>query len=148
MLNECLATKCDDLKIKAQDVIDDVSDRKHNYAKPQELVLEPEAFLAKRHTHLEEAVAFEKAALCMQECQLPVDITKRILAANVRELETNLSNCVSGCNSMSTDEKLFVKEIGECKITCFESNKLIAKEIEANLGATLPRYKSQLADLL
>ena len=46
-------------------VIDEVSDRKlKNYS----YILEPETFIQKKLTSIEEAVAFEKAAVCMEEC--------------------------------------------------------------------------------
>lgn len=83
ILGECLETRCNNLKEKATEVIDDVSDRKFN-KKSKELILDAEEFIRLKHTHIDEAVAFERAAICMQDCQLPLDAVKRILASNVR----------------------------------------------------------------
>ena len=47
-------------------------------------MLEPEQFIAKRMTTIEEAVAFEKAATCMDDCKRPIDIVKRIMNSNVQ----------------------------------------------------------------
>ena len=46
-------------------------------------ILEPDEFIESKVTNFEEAIAFEKAVVCMQQCQLPIDIVKRILKANV-----------------------------------------------------------------
>ena len=54
--------------------------------------MDTEEFLAHRYTSLEEAISFEKAAMCMQSCQLPLDITKRILASNIKKIEENLTS--------------------------------------------------------
>lgn len=48
-----------------------------------DFVLEPEEFIEKRLTTFEEAVAFEKAASCMDDCKRPIDIVKRIMNSNV-----------------------------------------------------------------
>ena len=87
----------------------------------------------------------------MQDCQLPLDITKRILASNVRELERNLTNCVDSCEAITggaSDTSIFEKELYECKVGCFESNKAIMKQIEAQLGQDLPAKRKQMQDLL
>ena len=149
MIGDCLTAKCDQLQTKAAEVIENVSDRRIP-ADPNELILDPVKLLAKRFTGLEESVAFEKAAICMQECQLPLDITKRILSSNVRELELNLTNCVTACSVMTCghDDELFMKEIFECKIECFEQNKSIMKELETELGRSLPQHKNSLNNLL
>lgn len=84
ILGDCLENRCGNLKDKASQVIEDVSDRKGVGKNNNELILEPEEFMRRKHTGLEEAVAFEKAAICMQDCQLPLDAVKRILASNVR----------------------------------------------------------------
>ena len=50
-------------------------------------ILEPEEFVDTKITGLDEAASFERAAICMQNCQLPVDVVKRVMSTNVRELQ-------------------------------------------------------------
>jgi hypothetical protein len=59
--------------------------------------LDPEEYFSRRFVSVEESVAFEKASLCMHNCQLPVDIVKRVMASNVKELQDNTVDCVKGC---------------------------------------------------
>ena len=49
-------------------------------------LMEPEVFVTKKVVHLDEAAVFERAANCMQGCQLPLDIVKRVMTTNIREL--------------------------------------------------------------
>ena len=51
-----------------------------------DFILEPEDFIARRLTTVEEAVKFEKAACCMEDCRRPIDIVKRIMNSNVQEV--------------------------------------------------------------
>ena len=53
----------------------------------QKYILDPEEFVSTKITSLDEAVSFERAAICMQNCQLPVDVVKRVMTTNVRELQ-------------------------------------------------------------
>ena len=65
MLDVCLQTKCANLHEEAEQVIEDVSDRKVGSLK---FNLNAEEFVEQKTTSFEDAGKFEKAAICMQNC--------------------------------------------------------------------------------
>ena len=103
-------------------------------------------FVDNKLTNLDDAVSFEKAAQCMEQCQLPLDIVKRIMQNNIREVQDNLQNCIKDCKSGidSRDDEtsiLFETEIHTCKVDCLEGNKEIMKEIEKQMSTDIPRFR-------
>ena len=125
--------------MKAQSVIDDVSDRKiknpaHLESDRKGYIMDPATFVTKKITQLDEAAVFERAANCMQGCQLPVDIVKRVISSNVSEVEDNIKSCIQECQKVSNgsdeDNQIFSKEIYECKVICLEANKDIMNGLE------------------
>ncbi len=49
--------------------------------------------MEKRYTKVEDALVIEKANKCMERCQFPVDIIKRVLASNLKEVTNNIKDC-------------------------------------------------------
>ena len=105
--------KCSSLQQEALEVIEKVSDRKmlgsdeqqvgqvygsKGKGRKMDFILEPEEFIARRLTTVEEAVKFEKAATCMEDCRRPIDIVKRIMNSNVKEVQSNLKSCMQSCS--------------------------------------------------
>ena len=75
-------------KVSIRKGIDDDGDTRKIFGRKgrgrkMDFILDPEEFIEKRLTSLEEAVAFEKATSCMEDCRRPVDIVKRIMNSNV-----------------------------------------------------------------
>ena len=105
--------------------------------------MDPELFIEKKVTRLDEAATFEKAANCMQSCQLPLDIVKRIMTSNIREVQINLKNCQDKCQigNSKEDDQIFSEEIYNCNLECLEKNKEIMKMMEKELGESIPSYK-------
>ena len=44
-------------------------------------------------TKVEDAITVEKANLCMEKCKQPVDVLKRILQSNLKEVQVNIQGC-------------------------------------------------------
>ena len=120
--------------------------------------MDSEEYMRTRFVSVEEAVAFEKAAVCMQQCQLPVDIVKRIMGSNFKEIENNIKSCVKHCQTsfivesgnqknMAQHADLFSEEIFECKKECLEKNKQIANELELSLAKDFLEHKQSLFDM-
>lgn len=102
MLQGCLNSNCRSLQDEAVNVIERVSARKgiddddggdsrqifgrKGKGRKMDFILEPEEFIVKKLTTIEEAVAFEKATSCMEDCRRPIDIVKRIMNSNVKEV--------------------------------------------------------------
>ena len=93
----CLEKRCQSLTEQATDVIEKVSDRKVKSELKKEYLLDPETFISKKITSIEEASTFEKAALCMNDCKLPLEMVKRIMSSNVSALQTNIHECSKSC---------------------------------------------------
>ena len=175
MLESCLEERCRTLQQEALDVIERVSDRKMMDTPEQagkvygskgkgrkfDFILEPEEFIARRLTTVEEAVTFEAAAACMEDCRRPIDIVKRIMNSNIQEVQKNLKSCMSSCSTEyklpgsglaegkdPTDDKVFSKEIFSCQIKCMEGTKEIMKACEAEMGQTLPKYRTQMQEII
>ena len=98
MLDNCLQQRCANLHEEAEQVIEDVSDRK---IKASQFNLDPDDFVKSKLTSFEDAGKFERAAMCMQNCQLPIDIIKRIMNSNINDLQLNLNNCINSCKEIA-----------------------------------------------
>lgn len=51
---------------------------------------DPAEFFQKRVVSVEDALTIEKANLCMKKCQEPVDILKRVISSNLKEININI----------------------------------------------------------
>ena len=47
-------------------------------------------FFENRLTKVEDALVVERANFCMEKCKAPVDIIKRVLASNLKEVTINI----------------------------------------------------------
>ena len=52
--------------------------------------MEPSEFFSKRLVSVEDALKIERANLCMKKCQEPVDVLKRVISANLKEININI----------------------------------------------------------
>ena len=52
-------------------------------------------FFEQRVTKVEDALIIERANHCMEKCKTPVDILKRVLASNLKEITTNIQQCTT-----------------------------------------------------
>ena len=130
----CLENRCKNLTEQATEVIEKVSDRKVKSELKKQYFLDPETFISKKITSIEEASTFERAASCMNECKLPLEIVKRIMSSNVSALQTNIHECAKSCEFQFNvhgdpdNEKLFETELYDCRVNCLERNKEIMNE--------------------
>ena len=86
MLSDCMQ-RCEYLQYEAEKVISAAEDRKYS---KEPYILDPELFIEKKITTLEESAAFERAAMCLERCELPIDVVKRIMSSNIKEVQMNL----------------------------------------------------------
>ena len=56
----------------------------------QSYTLDKHEFFEKRLTKVEDALAVERANLCMEKCKQPSEIVKRVLASNLKEVTLNI----------------------------------------------------------
>ena len=56
----------------------------------QSYTLDKMEFFENRLTKVEDALVVERANFCMEKCKEPVDIIKRVLASNLKEVTVNI----------------------------------------------------------
>ena len=93
----------------------------------------------------------------MQNCALPLEVVKRVMTSNIKDIQANIKDCINDCHegivlpSKDADPKIrkehelmFAEEIYSCKHKCLETNKKIINGLEDKLVKELPLYKDDL----
>ena len=76
------------------------------------------------------------------------------MSTNVRELEDNMKGCMKECSQMGQKQendkdiqKIFGKEIYECKVECLQKNTEIMKAIEKEMDESFFANKYDLLNI-
>ena len=68
----------------------------------------PADFFSNRMVSVDDALTIERANLCMKRCQEPVDVLRRIVHANLKEININIKNCVQQAQEIGSDNNIKV----------------------------------------
>ena len=100
-------------------------------------------FFQARLPSVEDALAVERANFCMERCKLPVDIIKRVLSSNLKEVSNNIDQCTK-----QTSRKID-KQSGQVEIdfdqaaVCLEKNIEIMQVMNTKINIGLKDFKEE-----
>lgn len=60
-------------------------------------------FFENRMTKVEDALIVEQANICMEKCKQPVDVLKRVLSSNLKEVTMNIHGCTQAAQIIDKD---------------------------------------------
>ena len=134
----CL-NKCNEHMRLAEAVVEEKKKRDQENA--ASFTRNPGDFFANRMVPVTDALKIERANLCTQRCQEPVDVLKRLVSANLKEININIKNCVSQAQEIGSDNKIKV-DYDRAEL-CYERNFEILQLMNSKLNANLQVFKSE-----
>ena len=108
----------------------------------QTYTLDKMEFFEKRLTKVEDALVVERANYSMEKCKAPVDIVKRVLASNLKEVTTNIQQCTQKAQTVNKETNQVGIDYEKANV-CLERNMEIMHLLNKKIGLGLSGFRDE-----
>ncbi|CDW75620.1 UNKNOWN [Stylonychia lemnae] len=129
-IEQCMTQKCLELSKQSEEIInEEITKRKEQEAQNPSYTLDKAHYLSTRYFSLDRSLTVERAETCLNECQRPSEIIKRVLTQNFKEVQENIQHCCKDCEVINQESNS--REINyQCVSKCLETNISILKDVD------------------
>ena len=104
--------------------------------------LDKHEFFERKLTKIDDALMVERANFCMDKCKQPVDIVKRVLAANMKQINTNIQECMKTTRIIDQQSNLTKIDFDRAEV-CLTKNIEIMHLVNKKLNSGMLKFKDE-----
>ena len=116
--------------------------KKEKSKNAKSFTLDKVEFFESRMTKVEDALIVEQANRCMERCKQPVDVLKRVMSSNLKEVTQNIQGCTQSAQKIDEQTNQVSIDFDRAAL-CLEKNIEIMQLLNQKLTFGMGKFREE-----